>query len=389
MTLTKRIILLSFVSIATFSAALITPALPQIAHEFNVPYGHVSFVVSLFLMGYVFGQLIYGPLANRYGRLTSLRIGMVVNLIGVFLCIAALAFHHFPSLLIARLITALGASAGLVCTLILISEYFDEKEAKNMLAYVVLSFTLGMGVAVFIGGFLIQYLGLMSCFYFLLIYGVFSLLATFIFEETLKTPSFKPIVVLLKGFIHALKNKQLVYYSLVLSLCSGISYCYSAAGPLIAHTELTLTPSEYGSWNLINIVGMFLSSFIARYLLALYTPKKVINIAYWMIGLSLFLLCLMDLTSLHSSLAFFILTMMLFLAGGLCFPAASFYALNAAKDDKASGTSMMSFINMGSATMLVIIMGYIPFNHLSAFISILTILMALLLLFPIVFSLKE
>jgi DHA1 family bicyclomycin/chloramphenicol resistance-like MFS transporter len=73
----KTGILLSYICIASLSAAMITPALPHIQSFFYLSKGAVEWVVSIFLLGYVIGQLIYAPIANRYGRLTALRAGLV------------------------------------------------------------------------------------------------------------------------------------------------------------------------------------------------------------------------------------------------------------------------------------------------------------------------
>ena len=91
----KVAILLSYICIASFSAAIITPALPQIQKTFSLSHGAVGWVISIFLFGYVIGQLIYGPLANRYGRLKALRIGMLINILGVILCIFSVYVHSY------------------------------------------------------------------------------------------------------------------------------------------------------------------------------------------------------------------------------------------------------------------------------------------------------
>lgn len=71
--------LLSYISIASVSAAMITPALPHIEHTFALSTGTVEWVVSTFLIGYVLGQLIYAPLANVYGRLNALEWGLNIG----------------------------------------------------------------------------------------------------------------------------------------------------------------------------------------------------------------------------------------------------------------------------------------------------------------------
>lgn len=87
----KVTILLSYICIASISAAIITPALPHIQNFFHLSNGAVEWVISIFLLGYVIGQLIYGPIANRYGRIKALRIGLTFNITGILICM-----HQLP-----------------------------------------------------------------------------------------------------------------------------------------------------------------------------------------------------------------------------------------------------------------------------------------------------
>ena len=180
--------LISYISIAAFSAALITPALAEIKNHYALLQGQVEWMVSSFLVGYVIGQLIYGPLANRLGRVTALRIGLVINLMGIGLCFLALYFDSYSLLIGGRLVTALGAASGLACTFMLIHEWLPLEQRKTAMAYTIFSLTLGIGLAVIIGGMITQYSHWQYCFDLLFIYGLIMLYGTKVFSETLKTP---------------------------------------------------------------------------------------------------------------------------------------------------------------------------------------------------------
>ncbi|WP_116963873.1 hypothetical protein [Fastidiosibacter lacustris] len=78
-----------------------------------------------------------------------------------------------------------------------------------------------------------------------------------------------------------------------------------------------------------------------------------------------------------STLGFFTTFALLYFFCGLLFPAATFYA-SSAIEDKASASSMMSFINIGSAMLFVIIMGYLPGNPLEQLILTITLFLAIL-----------
>ena len=83
----KTILLLSYMSIASASAAILTPALPHIEAAFSLGHGQVEWIMNIFLIGYTLGQIIYGPLANKVGRLRALRTGFSINILGIVLCL--------------------------------------------------------------------------------------------------------------------------------------------------------------------------------------------------------------------------------------------------------------------------------------------------------------
>ncbi len=365
--------LLSYISIASVSAAIITPALPAIQTQYSLSLGTVEWIVSAFLIGYVFGQLIYAPLANQFGRLKALRIGLVINLIGTIICLTALTTNMYSLLIFGRLITALGAASGLACTFMLINEWLPESQRKSAMAYSVLSFALGVGFAVMMGGMITEYWHWQGCFWFLLAHGLLMLWGTCIFSETLKTPKPIHITTIAHDCIEALTSMQLVVFSLVVGCCSAISYCFSAAGPQIAHDMLRLSAAKYGYWNGVNIIGMLIGGILSKQCLNRFSVNQVLGIGF--LGLAIGIANLLAIWSIHSQSAiwFFTTTAGLYVFSSFLFAGGSFIASNAL-EDKASAAAMMSFVNMCFATVAVILMGYLTNNPLLGFITILSLI---------------
>jgi MFS family permease len=366
----KFIWLLSYISIASVSSAIITPALPTLKTHFSLSNGAVEWIVSAFLIGYVGGQLIYGPLANQYGRLKALRIGLKINLLGIIICLISVLINNFGFLIFGRFITALGAASGLSCTYMLINEWLPESQRKTAMAYSVLSFALGIGISVVLGGLITEYWNWHGCFWLLLVHGITMLWGTGAFSETLE--SVKPIntTTILRDYGLALSSSKLVIYSLVVSCCTSVTYCFSAAGPQIAHSLLNLSAATYAYWNGLNILGMLLGGLIAKQLLARFSMNQVSIIGFLGIALCIGSVLDMWLIYSHSAFWFFLTTASMFLFSSLLFAVGSFVASNALAD-KASASSMMSFVNMGFGTLCVILMGYLSPNPLLDFIIIL------------------
>lgn len=366
----QAFLLLNYISLASISAAIITPALPQIMQHFHLPTGMSAWIVSIFLIGYVAGQLIYGPLSNRFGRIIALRIGLFINLIGILICLFASTLTQSYELLLAgRLITALGASAGLVCSFTLINELFAPHIAKKVLSYAVLSFTLGLAIAVALGGYLTQYFHWQTCFIALFIQGIILFIGNFSLCETLKEKdknalNYKSI---LQGYAQALTSKRLIAFAIILSCCTTMSYTYSACGPLVAQLQLNLSPASYGTWNLVTTFGMLIGGIISVQLTQKMNGLFIIKLSLSLMMTCLGFLILFKLFGCSCTICFFTLMAIMFCTNSLLFPCASFYAVNAI-DNRASASAMMNFLNMGVATLAVSSISVLPFQALTDFI---------------------
>ena len=110
-------------SFASMGAVIFAPALPEIAQYFNISQGHSQLIITLFLLGYAVGQLVYGPLANRFGRKTAFYIGIFVATIGSLISIISEPLHSFKFLIFGRMLEAFGSSAGLVISFTIISDH--------------------------------------------------------------------------------------------------------------------------------------------------------------------------------------------------------------------------------------------------------------------------
>ena len=371
LSLSKTVLLLNYITIASISAAIITPALPLIQHDYKLGHGALEWVISIYLLGYMLGQLIYGPLANRFGRLWALRCGLYVNLIGILLCLGSIYSLNYSLLLAGRLITALGAASGLACTVMLLNELLTQDQAKRAMSFTIVAFTLGIGVAVVVGGLIAQHLFWGDCFWVLLIHGLIMLACTWQFPETMTKFIRISVSTIAHQYLHAIKSTQLIAASLIVALTSIVSYTYSAAAPVYAHIQLHLTPGGYGIWNTINMVGMLASGLMSSYLIPRYPVQSIIPFGILMMIPCLFSLLLLLYTTGVHPYWFFISTALLYFFSGCIYPSASYLASNAI-GDKASAAGMMSFINMGSAMTAVVLFGYLPWSPLIGLILIIT-----------------
>lgn len=248
---------------AIMGAIILTPSLPKISTFFNISTGISQMTVTLFLLGYAGGQLIYGPIANRYGRKPALYVGIIVATIGSIFSILASPVESFNLLLLGRLLEALGSSAGLVVSFTVINDFYI-KDSRKITATIMLAFAIVPGVAVFLGGFIAQYLDWKYCFYFLLIYGLLLIIPVWRLPETLIEKDHHALKTkkLLFNYLKEFKHHRLIGFAACSGLSSACVYVFGAEGPFIGIHLLHVPPAIYGLLGLIPYSGTFIGSIV-------------------------------------------------------------------------------------------------------------------------------
>lgn len=104
-------LIVAITACGTLGMHLIIPALPETAHALGVSAGAIQLTITLYLIGLAIGQLVYGPISDRFGRRPVLIAGLALfTLAGVATTAAPSAW----TLVVARILQSIGACAGLV-----------------------------------------------------------------------------------------------------------------------------------------------------------------------------------------------------------------------------------------------------------------------------------
>lgn len=353
--------LLLLISFASVNAVLFTPALPDIAYFFNISADQAEHIISWFLIGYALGQLFYGPIANRLGRKPTLYIGIGLQIISSLFCVLAGFLHMYSLLVAARFFCALGSGVGIMMTFTLVNECHEPKIANQKISYLILAFAVTPGLSVTCGGLLNTYFGWTSCFYAGALYGLILFILATRLPETLVTKDHKALKIkrLLTAYGHQFQNTSLVVGGLLMGLSGCFIYIFAALGPFIAITLYHMTSAEYGSAYLLPSIGLILGSLASAKLATQYPILTLIRTG---IGISIVGVALMFITiMLHCSGALSLFIPVIIIYFGLCFllTNGSAYAMSKVSD-KANGSAIMSFINLSTVTISVLLLSLFP-----------------------------
>ena len=168
----------------------------------------------------------------------------MIATLGSLISIASEPLHSFTALITGRLLEALGSSAGLMIAFTIIGDHYYPEQARRIVAYLMLAFAIMPGIATCIGGILVTHFHWISCFYFLLIYGLLLIIPATCLVETaqeLKTDALH-VRQIFKNYGVAFKNRLLICTTFFFGLSGVCVYLYVASSPFI---RLLITYSSH------------------------------------------------------------------------------------------------------------------------------------------------
>jgi len=367
------------ISFASVNAVLFTPALPDIAQFFVITHHKAQELMTLFLIGYASGQLIYGPLANRFGRKPALYAGIILQIISSLLCVLSGIIHEYFVLILSRFLLALGSGVGLKMAFTMVNEFYTPKIASQKIAYLMLAFAVTPGLGIALGGILNTHFGWESCFYAGAIYGFILLLLVSRLEETHTNLHYNALKItsLVTAYSTQFRNNKLITGGLLMGASTAFIYIFAAAAPFIAINLLGMSSTDYGIANILPPIGLIIGSFVSAKLAKEHSLSFIIKIGIWFAFVGILLMIVIKAALSSAILSLFVPMILIYFGLSLVLPNASAIAMSHA-EDKAHGSAVMNFINMGLATLAVLSLGFFPMSTilLPIFFFILTGAMA-------------
>ena len=286
------LLLVALTACGTLGMHIVIPALPATAKALDISISTVQLTITLYLVGLAIGQLLYGPVSDRFGRRPVLLVGMTLFTAASLLT----AMAPNPAVLIGgRILQSIGGCSGLVLGRAAVRDSATPEKAAGQLALLTLVMSMVPAIAPAIGGYITAFIHWRASYVLLAAIGAATLVATaLVLPETNRTRDLGPGGrSLWRGYVRLLRSPAFLGYA-VGGACSTTSfYGFMAAAPFIFENYLHRPTQEVGLYYLILMGGVALGSLGANRLakrVHLRTGLRIAN-ALTVIGAALLALC--------------------------------------------------------------------------------------------------
>ncbi|WP_316803313.1 multidrug effflux MFS transporter [Pedobacter nototheniae] len=341
------LILGSLAALGPFSIDMYLPGFIDIAKDLHTTESAVSLSLSSFFIGISAGQLLYGPLLDKYGRKKPLYFGLVLY---IFASLGCLAVTNIDQLIVLRFVQAIGSCATAVASVAMVRDLFSVEESPKVFASLMLVIAVSPMLAPTAGGYLIAALGWKYVFVFLGFMAVLMLLASiFKLPESYKpdpTYSLKPKPII-NNFLLVLKDPQFYTYALISSITFSGLFAYVSASPTVFMKIYTVSKTGYG-W-IFAILSVFFigSSQINSLILRWFSSKKIVQwalLAQCIFSLIFLVFALNNWLDLYTTIIFIALFLCCL---GLINPNAAALSLAPFSKNAGSASALMGAFQMG------------------------------------------
>ncbi len=344
----KLILILGLLSaIGPFSIDMYLPGFPAIAADLHTTVAKISLSLSSFFIGISAGQMLYGPLLDRFGRKKPLYIGIAVYLIASIGCAMATSAD---TLIWLRLLQALGSCSGMVASRAMVRDLFPVNENAKVFSLLMLVVGVSPIIAPTLGGYLSAEYSWHYVFVVLTIMAALILAAIHFYLPESRQPdpdfSLKPKFII-SSFLQVAKEPQFYTYALTGSIASAGLYAYISGSPSVFMEIYKVSEQQYGWIFALVAIGLITSSQLNTLLLRKYKSEQVIVIALLCQSLTGVILFTGTMFGFLGLLSTIFLCFIFLCCQGFTFPNTSALSLAPFTKTAGSASALLGSIQMG------------------------------------------
>jgi DHA1 family bicyclomycin/chloramphenicol resistance-like MFS transporter len=333
-------------AIGPISIDMYLPAFPEMAANLGATGSQVERTLAAYLIGMAGAQLIYGPLADRFGRKPPLYGALIVYILASAGCALAPTVEF---LTVCRVVQAMGGAAGMVISRAVVRDHYSTQEAARALSMLMLVMGIAPILAPVVGAQVLTLAGWRGIFAVITLGGIALLIA--VSRIMVESLLHEKQVALSWGHIFRtywglIRHRRFVAFALSGGMGSATMFAYIVASPRLFIEHFGMSPQSYGFIFGFNALSLIVGSQVSARLLKTHRPEKLLPwalIAMMSAGLSALALILIG----WITMPLIMLCMMSFMfTQGFVGPNSAAMALSDQGRQLGSASAMMGTITM-------------------------------------------
>lgn len=369
-------------TIGPFSIDMYLPAFPEIAAELDTTIQKVALSVSTYFLGFAAGQILFGPLLDRFGRKKPLFIGLSFYIVATVICGLS---NSINSLLVLRAVQALSGCVGAVAALAMVRDFYPPDKSASIISLLLLVIALSPLLAPTAGSFVSDAFGWRHVFNVLAAIAFIVLLLVAFFLPQAKAPdtsvSLKPgpIITVFKSI---LLKPQFYIFTLAGTFCFSGLFVYVAGSPGIFMDEFHLSAKAYGGVFALLSVGLIGCSQFNHSLTKKYKSEMILKVSAIIQVIAAVVYFVGVLNNWYGLAANIVLLFIIVSAAGLGYPNAAAVALAPFEKHAGSASALLGFIQLGIGGVISSGVGFLKTkgSYPTSLIILITSILGLLIL---------
>lgn len=362
--------------IGPFTIDTYLPAFESMEQDFGVSRALMTQTLGYYIVAFGASTLIWGAVADGIGRKPVILVSVGGYVLTSIACAIATSYEQF---LIFRILQGLSIGGALIAARAMVRDVLDTKEAQKVMAKAMMLFSIAPVIAPILGGYLHDFLGWRSIFWFLVIFGVIVFVYAFIIvKESLaqNDRSSTRLTEINSVYLRTLKAPHYLRLVFIFTAIFSSFFVFIAGSPTIIFDVLALGTTDFYVLFVPGVSGIMLGAAASDRLLNYFPAIKIMHYA---------LIAMFALAIINFALNYFaeisILRVVLPLALyafclSIIMPIVSVEILNCFPNNRGAASAMQSFIQMGIngfiISLIVGALGTLFLNFTLAQISLMT-----------------
>jgi MFS transporter, DHA1 family, multidrug resistance protein len=266
-------------ALGPFSIDMYLPGFPEIEREFAE--SGIERTMATYLLGIALGQLVCGPLSDRFGRKPPLYIGLALYALGAAGCAMA---SSISMLMVMRTVQAVGACAPLVISRAIVRDRCEPHEAARAYSTLMLIVSLGPVIAPTLGAWIITLSGWRGVFVFQVIAGIVLIITMHkMLAESRDVAHVVPLKfgTVLGRYARLLRSRGFMGFTMVGGFAVAALFSFVIGSSIVMSQAYGLTPTQFGWLIALNGIAFVSASRLNIRALHTSTPAEVLRRTVW------------------------------------------------------------------------------------------------------------